>query len=185
MAGKALSLALIGLGMLSMLTVVAWAGEGQEERVTLEQVPPAVKATILQESAGGEITAIERETKDGQTIYEAEVKLNGKEIDITVAADGYVEVSLASENGSVVFSTRNTGSTLAEDEAHRVFERFWRADPSHRTAQQNHCGLGLPLCQAVSVRLGGSLEVTTSPTTGVFEVTFRLPAADTNHHRPK
>ena len=98
---------------------------------------------------------------------------------------GQVVVSLASENGDVVFNTRNTGSTLAEGEARRVFERFWRADSSHRNARGSHCGLGLPLCQAVSARLGGSLEVTTSPTTGVFEVTFRLPAADANDHRPE
>jgi uncharacterized membrane protein YkoI len=51
-------------------------------------VPAAVKATILKESAGGKITEIERETKGGKTVYEAEFLLDGKEVEIQIAADG-------------------------------------------------------------------------------------------------
>ena len=56
--------------------------------MTLDQVPAAVKATILKESAGGKITEIERETTNGKTIYEAEFILDGDEIEITIAPDG-------------------------------------------------------------------------------------------------
>ena len=68
------------------------------------------------------------------------------------------------------------GSTLSESETHRVFERFWRADSSHREAHKNRCGLGLPLCQAVSAQLGGSIEATPGPD-GIFNATVRLPYA--------
>lgn len=59
-----------------------------EEQVTLDQVPQAVKATILAEAEGGTIKEIERETKNGKTVYEADVILSGKEVEIKVASDG-------------------------------------------------------------------------------------------------
>ncbi len=90
MTKKAMLLPLIGLGVIGMVTLVAWAGDEQEEEVTLDQVPAAVKATILKESAGGKITEIERETKNGKTVYEAEFLRNGQEIEIKIAPDGTV-----------------------------------------------------------------------------------------------
>lgn len=79
---------IIALGFAAMLTLVARAAPEGEEEVTLDQVPAAVKATILKEAAGGKITEIERETKKGKTIYEAEFILDGDEIEIKVAPDG-------------------------------------------------------------------------------------------------
>ncbi|HUW81506.1 MAG TPA: PepSY-like domain-containing protein [Phycisphaerae bacterium] len=81
-------LPMIGLGVVGALAFAAWAAEGDEQQVTLDQVPAAVKATILKESAGAKITGIERETKNGKTIYDAEFLLNGKGIEIKVAPDG-------------------------------------------------------------------------------------------------
>lgn len=59
-----------------------------EEQVSIDEVPAAVKATILEEAQGGTIKEIERETEDGKTVYEAEVIINGEEVEIEVAADG-------------------------------------------------------------------------------------------------
>jgi uncharacterized membrane protein YkoI len=59
-----------------------------EEEVTLDEAPAAVQATILKHAQGGTIEEIERETEDGQVVYEAEVEINGKEYEIEVAADG-------------------------------------------------------------------------------------------------
>jgi len=59
-----------------------------EEEVSIDEVPAAVKATILKEAQGGTIKEIERETEDGKTVYEAEVIINGEEVEIEVAADG-------------------------------------------------------------------------------------------------
>ncbi|MCK4660286.1 MAG: PepSY-like domain-containing protein [Phycisphaerae bacterium] len=69
------------------MTLVAWAVD-KEEKVSLDQVPPAVKATILKEAAGAEITEIERETKNGKTVYEAEFLRDGREIEVKVGPDG-------------------------------------------------------------------------------------------------
>ena len=79
---------LIGLGVVGVMAFGVWAGNADEQEVTLDQVPPAVKATILKEAAGAKITEIERETEHGETVYEAEFSRNGREIEIKVAPDG-------------------------------------------------------------------------------------------------
>jgi uncharacterized membrane protein YkoI len=83
-------LSAVGLSVVGLLTLVAWATQVHEEEVTLDQVPAAVKATILKESAGGKITEIERETKHGKVTYEAEFIINGREVEIEIAPDGTI-----------------------------------------------------------------------------------------------
>jgi len=60
----------------------------QAKTLSVDQVPAAVKATIL--AQGGTIEEIEMKTEDGQTVYEAEVVIDGQEKDVKVAADGTV-----------------------------------------------------------------------------------------------
>ncbi|NQT87413.1 PepSY-like domain-containing protein [bacterium] len=62
--------------------------DDDEEAVSIDQVPAAVKATILKEAAGAKIEEIEKETKGGKTVYEAEFVVGGKEVEIEVAPDG-------------------------------------------------------------------------------------------------
>jgi len=78
---------LMVIGLIGAVTIGVRAGEN-EEQVSLDQVPAVVKATILKQAGNGTIKEIERETKDGKTIYEAEVMIGGKEFEIKVAADG-------------------------------------------------------------------------------------------------
>lgn len=78
----------IGLGVVGVVTLAAWAVDAKDEKVSLDQLPPAVKATILKEAAGAEITEIEREMKNGKTVYEAEFLRDGREIEIMVGPDG-------------------------------------------------------------------------------------------------
>ncbi|MBL7140498.1 MAG: hypothetical protein ISS74_06270 [Planctomycetes bacterium] len=73
--------------------VLGWGPQAAEpvteKDVTIDQVPEAVKATILKEAGGNTITEIEEETKNGVTVYEAEwLNADGKEVEIKVAADG-------------------------------------------------------------------------------------------------
>ncbi len=64
-------------------------GEEQEDeaQVSIEQVPDLVKATILAEAQGGTIEEIERENEGGQVTYEADVVVNGQEVELKIAAD--------------------------------------------------------------------------------------------------
>ena len=59
-----------------------------EQNVILGQVPAAVRATILREAGEHKIEEIEKETRNGRAVYEAEWQVGGKEIEITVAPDG-------------------------------------------------------------------------------------------------
>ncbi len=60
----------------------------QEKQVSIEQAPAPVQATILAQANGGTVGEIETETENGRTIYEADVTINGQEIEIKVASDG-------------------------------------------------------------------------------------------------
>jgi len=62
--------------------------DGDEEEVTLKQVPPAVRKTILKAAGKHKIEEIERETKNGKTVYEAEWRDGDKEVEIKVAPNG-------------------------------------------------------------------------------------------------
>jgi len=62
--------------------------EAKEQRLSLKDLPRAVRATIKKHAAGGKITEIEKDTVNGTVRYEAEVVLKGKEFDILVSATG-------------------------------------------------------------------------------------------------
>ncbi|MFT3692760.1 MAG: HAMP domain-containing sensor histidine kinase [Kofleriaceae bacterium] len=51
----------------------------------------------------------------------------------------------------------NTGCHLAPDQIKRVFERFWRGDPSREPG--GHVGIGLALSKKLTELVGGNLEV--------------------------
>ena len=87
---KALALALV-----AVMALCSCAPKGEhgiehesEEEITLEQCPAPVKATIMKEAKGGKIEEIEKEVENGVLLYEAEILIDGKEIEIKVAPDG-------------------------------------------------------------------------------------------------
>ncbi|KPK73067.1 MAG: hypothetical protein AMJ79_15365 [Phycisphaerae bacterium SM23_30] len=76
----------------AVICVGAYAGISYyEQEVSLDQVPTAAKATLLKEAGEGVIQKIERELELGKVIYEAEVIIDGKKIEIEVAADGTLQ----------------------------------------------------------------------------------------------
>jgi two-component system OmpR family sensor kinase len=77
-----------------------------------------------------------------------------------------------------VFEVADEGPGLAPDEAARVFERFYRADPS-RTRSSGGSGLGLSIVAALVAAHGGTVDVQTGPGRGaVFRVLLPLPAEE-------
>jgi two-component system heavy metal sensor histidine kinase CusS len=95
---------------------------------------------------------------------------------VTYANDqGQLSVATAAQDNATVVTVSNTGSSLPSEDIDRVFERFWRADPSYQdTDEESRCGLGLPLCKAVTEQLGGSI-CATADDSGMFTITIRLP----------
>jgi heavy metal sensor kinase len=87
---------------------------------------------------------------------------------------GKIIVSSAEVDKMVMLSIHDTGIGISQDEASRIFERFYRADKSRSVSG---AGLGLSLVQAIVRSHGGEVKVSSSPGIGsTFTVTLPLPA---------
>lgn len=64
--------------------------EKEAQKVTLAEVPAAVRATIDKEIPGAKIGKIEKEEHDGKTVYDVEAKFKGKAVEMDIALDGKV-----------------------------------------------------------------------------------------------
>ncbi|RBY81902.1 cell wall metabolism sensor histidine kinase WalK [Blastococcus sp. TF02A-26] len=97
-------------------------------------------------------------------------------------ADARVTVTLAEEpappgaeedGGTVVVRVADEGPGMTPEDAARVFERFYRADPSrHRAA--GGTGLGLAIVSSLVAAHGGTVRLDTAPGQGAV-FTVRLP----------
>ncbi len=64
-------------------------GDDEEEvEIKLSDCPAAVQKTLKREANRADIDALDKETKDGEAIYEADVKFDGKNYEIRIAEDG-------------------------------------------------------------------------------------------------
>lgn len=81
-----------------------------------------------------------------------------------------VSVGTRARDGEAVLEVTDSGPGLAPEHAARVFERFFRADPS-RTRASGGSGLGLSIVAAIAEAHGGRAEVDGAPGRGA---TFRL-----------
>ncbi|MGH3843440.1 MAG: sensor histidine kinase, partial [Pseudonocardiaceae bacterium] len=87
-----------------------------------------------------------------------------------------VTVGVATEPGWAVLSVSDQGPGLPQRDAHRVFERFYRADSSRSRSRSGGSGLGLSIVAALTAAHGGVAELDTAPGAGaVFRI--RLPLA--------
>ncbi len=87
---------------------------------------------------------------------------------------GSVRWHLAAEGAQVVFRVSNSGPGIPPELRSRVFERFFRADPSRRTARGH--GLGLALCREIVHLHGGTIALRETPGQGWTEFEIRLPS---------
>ncbi|MGD8195557.1 MtrAB system histidine kinase MtrB [Herbiconiux sp. P18] len=76
-----------------------------------------------------------------------------------------IVVSVDSDERAVALSVRDYGSGMTESDAERVFDRFWRADPS-RKRTIGGTGLGLAISLEDATLHGGALEVWSRPGAG-------------------
>ena len=84
--------------------------------------------------------------------------------------DHPIEVRIDSNGSAVAVSVRDWGVGMNEEAVARVFERFWRADPS-RKRTLGGTGLGLAIAREDATVHGGLLEVWSKPGHGT---NFRL-----------
>jgi heavy metal sensor kinase len=82
------------------------------------------------------------------------------------------------ENGPVVLLTiANTGKTVPPSERERIFDRFYRADPS-RNRRIEGVGLGLSLAREIARAHHGNLTLDDTQD-GIVSFTLTLPSMDT------
>ncbi|MCU1351976.1 MAG: ATP-binding protein [Acidimicrobiales bacterium] len=84
-----------------------------------------------------------------------------------------VEVRVRSVGDEVVLEVADAGPGMDADVAERIFERFYRADPS-RSRHRGGTGLGLSIASAIVAAHGGRIEVQSAVGEGTT-VSVRLP----------
>jgi hypothetical protein len=70
--------------------LLAGTASAQEKKIKRSDLPPAVEKTVAAQSAGATIRGFSTEKEKGQTLYEAEMTVNGHSKDITMGADGSI-----------------------------------------------------------------------------------------------
>jgi two-component system OmpR family sensor kinase len=87
-----------------------------------------------------------------------------------------VEVSVAVTDGRAVIEVADRGPGIDAEDAQRIFERFYRADPSRvRRGSDGGAGLGLSIVAAVAAAHHGQASVETAPGHGArFRVELPL-----------
>jgi two-component system OmpR family sensor kinase len=89
-----------------------------------------------------------------------------------------IAVRAVEHHGELV--VRDEGPGMTSEHAARVFERFYRADPS-RTRGSGGTGLGLSIVQSIALAHGGSVRLDTAPGEGAtftVELPLRADSAD-------
>jgi two-component system heavy metal sensor histidine kinase CusS len=72
--------------------------------------------------------------------------------------EGQIDLTVARENGHVRLEVRDTGIGIGEEAKERIFERFYRVDPSRSNDGMN-AGLGLALVKEYVDLMGGRIDV--------------------------
>jgi two-component system, OmpR family, heavy metal sensor histidine kinase CusS len=84
-----------------------------------------------------------------------------------------VQVSLAGQGEKAIISVENPGMEIPAEHLPRLFDRFYRVDPS-RQRKDDGAGLGLAIVKAIVDAHGGSITVTSGDQKTRFQIT--LPA---------
>lgn len=87
--------------------------------------------------------------------------------------DGDVLVTIAPEETEIVLSVDNSGETIPPRHLTRLFERFYRADPSRKHVTGEGTGLGLAITQAIARAHHG--RVSAISTAGRTRFSIQLP----------
>jgi len=130
---------LLSVAVAALLLPVACAN-AKEVQVTIDQVPQAVREAILKEAGEAKIDEIEKETKGDKVTYEADWKVDGKEVEITLAENGTIlareqEITLEQAPQAVREAILKAAGDNKIKEVSRItrgnktlFEAEWKAD---------------------------------------------------------
>lgn len=104
---------------------------------------------------------------DGSRLHRA--LLNLLDNAIRFSPDGAtIHVGLRLRSGWCRLSVRDEGPGLSEEDSRRLFERFYRGDPSRARSQQGGTGLGLAIVQQIAHAHGGRIRASDHPQGGAL-----------------
>ena len=93
------------------------------------------------------------------------------------ATGARVDVTVESDDDSVVVAVADTGHGVPDDRIERIFERFYKADPSRH---EGSSGLGLAIAAEHAALLGGELRAANREGGGL-SIELRLPVTRSFH----
>ncbi|MEI7536743.1 MAG: heavy metal sensor histidine kinase [Comamonadaceae bacterium] len=88
------------------------------------------------------------------------------------AAGTTLRVNISNRTDSVAIAIENTGDTIAPEYLERIFDRFFRVDPSRQRSGEGS-GLGLAITRSIVLAHGGTIAVESA--LGVTRFTIELP----------
>jgi two-component system heavy metal sensor histidine kinase CusS len=87
---------------------------------------------------------------------------------------GVVSITLSSEEGRTMVRIENPGDTIAEEHLSRLFDRFYRVDPSrqrqHDVTGNEGAGLGLAIVKSIVEAHQGSVRASSRSSVIIFEI---------------
>lgn len=85
-----------------------------------------------------------------------------------------IKVNMGTDSGWTRLSISNPGSEISPEHQVRIFERFYRIDPSRREGHADNIGLGLAITKSIVEMHGGQISVESEA--GMVTFTITLPA---------
>ena len=149
--------------MLELAWIDAGVAEVRPERVRLNDLVEGI-AAVARPLADVQGVTFKVHVPDQLTVRTDPDKLREVVMNLTHNAieynrpGGEVELLAAPTTGGFVVEVRDTGIGMPPEVQAKIFERFFRADPS-RQATGVHAGLGLAIVKEYVDRLGGKLFV--------------------------
>jgi two-component system heavy metal sensor histidine kinase CusS len=141
------------LGEAGASEVIDWSGRVSELVEDTRELAPSL-AVSADVASGVEVRG------DEDLLVQLLQNLASNAIKFNRGEPGAIAFELRAEQGRAVFRIANTGSPFTAEERERIFERFYRGDPSHNR-RVDGVGLGLSLAREIALAHGGELKVDT------------------------
>ena len=72
------------------LIILATVCQADEKKISLDKVPKEVMESVKARFPGAEISSVEKETEDGEVVYDFELKHEGRKYEMDIKADGTI-----------------------------------------------------------------------------------------------
>ena len=102
---------------------------------------------------------------DERRIKQVLKNLINNAIDFVKKDKGLITVNVSEENGNVLFSVKDNGIGISEENQKKLFKKFYQIDTSY-TREHGGSGLGLTISKGIVEGLGGKIWVESKPKQG-------------------